>query len=234
MRISDWSSDVCSSDLLSLAPEEVTADTGQTSEIASEMRYGFAIEGLDATATPLLRQRFDELSTLKAHDGDPANAAQLDRRAREDAELLTTLLRGQGYYDAQVTTGIGRRDGKLLVTLTADPGALYHFADVTLDGVLAAGGKADALRHAFGVKTGDAVDADAIATGTADLRTAIGHEGFPFAQVDEPAIVVDHATRTATLDGVLAAGGKADALRHAFGVKTGDAVDADAIATDRK
>ncbi|RIA37635.1 autotransporter secretion outer membrane protein TamA [Hephaestia caeni] len=185
---------------LSLAPEEVTADTGQTSEIASEMRYGFAIEGLDAAATPLLRQRFDELSTLKAHDGDPANAAQLDRRAREDAELLTTLLRGQGYYDAQVTTGIGRRDGKLLVTLTADPGALYHFADVTLDGVLAAGGKADALRYAFGVKTGDAVDADAIATGTADLRTAIGHEGFPFAQVDEPAIVVDHATRTATLD----------------------------------
>src|SRR3546814_13562741 len=90
---------------------------------------------------PLRRQRFDELSTLKAHDGDPANAAQLDRRAREDAELLSTLLRGQGYYDAQVTTGIGRSDGKLLVTLTADPGALYHFADVTIDGVLAAGGK---------------------------------------------------------------------------------------------
>src|SRR3546814_13340821 len=98
------------------------------------MRYGFAIEGLDATATPLLRQRFDELSTLKAHDGDPANAAQLDRRAREDAELLTTLLRGQGYYDAQVTTGIGRRAGKLLVTLTADPGAPSHFPDVTPPG----------------------------------------------------------------------------------------------------
>src|SRR3546814_19066135 len=114
---------------------------------------------------PLRRQRFDELSTLKAHDGDPANAAQLDRRAREDAELLTTLLRGQGYYDAQVTTGIGRRDGKLLVTLTADPGALYHFADVTLDGVLAAGGKADALRHAVGVKPGAAVDRKNVAKG---------------------------------------------------------------------
>src|SRR3546814_4698640 len=100
-------------------------------------------------------------------------------------------------------------------TLTADPGALYHFADVTLDGVLAAGGKSDALRHAFGVKTGDAVDADAIATGTADLRTAIGHEGFPFAQVDEPAIVVDHATRTATLDLSVIPGG----ARH-FGVIT--------------
>src|SRR3546814_3118254 len=84
------------------------------------------VTGVQTCALPisLLRQRFDELSTLKAHDGDPANAAQLDRRAREDAELLTTLLRGQGYYDAQVTTGIGRRDGKLLVTLTADPGAL--------------------------------------------------------------------------------------------------------------
>ncbi|MCM8729484.1 autotransporter assembly complex family protein [Hephaestia sp. GCM10023244] len=200
---------------LSLAPDEVAVDTGQTSDIASETRYGFAIEGLNGAETPLLRQRFDELSTLKAHDGDPANAAQLERRAREDAELLTTLLRGEGYYDARVTTGIGRRDGRPLVTLTADPGGRYHFAEVSLDGVLAAGGKAEALRHAFGVKQGDPVDADAIAAGTTGLRTAIGREGFPFAQVDEPEIVVDHATRTATLDLSVIPGG----ARH-FGAIT--------------
>ncbi|HVI99783.1 MAG TPA: BamA/TamA family outer membrane protein [Sphingomonas sp.] len=192
---------------LSVAPEEVTTDTAQTSEITSETRYAFAIEGLDAAATPLLRQRFDELSTLKAHDGDPANAAQLDRRAKEDAELLTTLLRGEGYYDAQVTTSVSQREGRPLVTLTAEPGALYHFAGVTLDGVLAAGDKADSLTRAFGVKEGDPVDADAIATGTAGLRTAIGREGFPFAVVDEPDIVVDHETQTATLDLSLTPGG---------------------------
>src|SRR3546814_20372232 len=118
------------------------------------MRYGFAIEGLDATATPLLRQRFDELSTLKAHDGAAANAAPLDRRAREDAELLTTLLRGQGYYDAQVRTGIARRDGKLLVTLPTDMGALYHFAVVMLNAVLEHRGIADASTQALGGHSG--------------------------------------------------------------------------------
>src|SRR5690606_5262906 len=82
------------------------------------------------------------------------------------------------------------------------------------DGVLAAGGKADALRHAFGVKQGDPVDADAIAAGTTGLRTAIGREGFPFAQVDEPEIVVDHATRTATLDLSVIPGG----ARHFGGI----------------
>ncbi len=184
---------------LSATPEAATADTAQTSDIAAERRYDFTIEGLDAAATPLLRERFEQLSALEAHKGDPANAAQLDRRAREDAELLTTLLRGEGYYDARVTTGVSRRGDVPLVTLTAEPGALYHFTDVTLDGVLAAGDKADALTRAFGVAEGDPVDADAIAGGTATLRARIGNEGFPFATVEEPRIVVDHATQTATL-----------------------------------
>ena len=193
---------------LSAAPQEATADTGQTSEIAAERRYEFAVEGLDEAATPLLRERFEQLSALKAHEGDPANAAQLDRRAREDSELLTTLLRGEGYYDARVTTSVGQRDGVPLVTLTAEPGTLYHFADVTLAGVTAAGDKTDDLRRAFGVREGDPVNADAIAGGTTSLRTAIGNQGFPFAEITDPQIVVDHATQTATLDLSVTPGGE--------------------------
>ena len=77
------------------------APATSTTEAAAEARYSWAIDGIDTVATPLLRQRFDQLSTLSANDGDPANAAQLERRAREDAALLITLLRGEGYYDAR-------------------------------------------------------------------------------------------------------------------------------------
>jgi translocation and assembly module TamA len=56
-----------------------------------------------------LRLQFDSLSTLAQNRKDPANAAQIDRRAREDAELLAELLRARGFYDAWSAPGWRRR-----------------------------------------------------------------------------------------------------------------------------
>ncbi|WP_343528904.1 autotransporter assembly complex family protein [Sphingomonas sp.] len=183
---------------LAKAPGDPVAIMAATVDAAAERRYRWQVEGIDGTGA-LVRQRFDDLSTLNANDGDPANAAQLDRRAREDAALLTNLLRGAGYYDAQVTTRIEPGDTPTVV-LQATPGNLYRFADVTLDGVKAAGDKAASLTKAFGVAPGDPVDADKIVAGEAALKAAVGSEGFPFAKVGAPQIVVDRAARTATLD----------------------------------
>lgn len=188
-----------------LGKEAPGTTTAAATDGAAERRYAWRIDGIDTAATPLLRQRFDELSTLGANDGSAANAAQLDRRAREDADLLQTLLRGEGYYDARVTTRV-EGGAKPLVVLAAEPGTLYRFKDVTLGGIAAADGKADTLRQAFGVKPDDPVNADAIVAGQAKLATTIGREGFPFADVGEPQIVVDHATKTATLDLAVAPG----------------------------
>jgi translocation and assembly module TamA len=180
-----------------LAAEPATPADPQT-DIAAERRYGWRIDGIDGIGTAVLRERFDQLSALATNDGDPANAAQLDRRAREDVALLTTLLRAEGFYDARVQTRIevGPRP---LVVLEATPGALYRFSAVTLAGVEAAGGKASALADTFGIAATDPVNADAVAAGEAALRQSIGREGFPFAVVGEPEIVVDRAAGTATL-----------------------------------
>lgn len=189
---------------IGVAWPELTADpaaaaASAATDGAAERRYGWRIDGIDSAATPLLRQRFDDLSTLNANDGSPANAAQLDRRAREDADLLQTLLRGEGYYDARVTTRV-EAGTKPLVVLAAEPGTLYRFDGVTLGGIAAADGKAQSLRDAFGVKPQDPVNADAIVAGQARLTAKIGQSGFPFADVGEPQIVVDHASKSATLD----------------------------------
>jgi translocation and assembly module TamA len=185
-------------DLSALPAEPV--DPATQAGISGETRYTVAVDGIDAVATPLLRQRFDELSTLKTNQGQPANAAQLERRGREDAELLSGLLRAEGYYDARVTPRIVPQNGRPLVTLAAEPGTQYRFAGVTLDGIAAAGDKTSDLRAAFGVKPDDPVNADTIVAGQTALRARIGEEGFAFAEVGEPEIVVDRATRTATLD----------------------------------
>jgi translocation and assembly module TamA len=192
---------------LATAPGAGETPAQEGTEIADTIRYSYAVNGLDATATALLQKRFADLSVLRAHDHDSANAAQLDRRAREDATLLVTLLKAQGYYDARVDTDVAVTGDKALVTLTATPGQRYTFRQVALPGVAAADGKAPALEHAFGVKPGDPVDSDAVANGEAAVKDTIGREGFPFAKVSPPQIVVDHATQTATLDMAVAPGG---------------------------
>lgn len=195
-------------------PDLTTTGTDATATAATdamaEARYSWTIEGLDAAATPLLRQRFDQLSTLSANDGEPANAAQLERRAREDAELLVTLLRGEGYYDARVATRVeapSASGAQPRVVLEATPGTVYRFARVTVTGL---DGKAAPLADTFGVEEGSAVDADAITSGRVALAGGLVTGGFPFATVGEPEIVVDRAARTATLDLAVAAG---EALR---------------------
>jgi len=177
----------------------------QATSAAAETRYLWRIDGLDAATSPLLHKRFEDLSTLAANDGSVANAAQLDRRAREDADLLQTLLRGEGYYDARVTTRV-EPGVRPLVLLEAEPGTLYRFKGVKLGGIAAADGKAPALRDAFGIKADDPVNADAIVAGEAKLKATIGQSGFPFADVGSSQIVVDHATKSATLDLAVAPG----------------------------
>src|SRR6185312_15775459 len=100
---------------------------------------------------------FRQQSTLEAERKKPANAAQIGRRANADADLLTELLRSQGYYDANVDERTEKAGSELRVVLTADPGQQYRFASVELPGLEAAGPEAARLRNSFGVQPGDPV-----------------------------------------------------------------------------
>jgi translocation and assembly module TamA len=179
-------------------PAESQTDTG--AELAAERRYQLTVAGIDQeTAAGLLKQ-LRESSTLEADRKRTANAAQLDRRARADAELLAELLRAEGYYDASVDTRVEPEDGVIRVTLTAQPGTLYRFAEVELPGLEAAGAEdTAALRSAFAIKPGDAVDADAVTSAGTALQVALGQRGFALAKVGEQEIVIDHETHTARL-----------------------------------
>jgi translocation and assembly module TamA len=168
---------------------------------ASERRYAVRIEGLDPDSEAALRAQFDPLSTLERNRREPANAAQIDRRAREDADLLAELLRARGYYDALVRTRVeaGPAGAEATVTLEAEPGPLYRFAEVALPGLEAAGEDSEALRQAFGVAAEEPVDAARVTAGEAALRVELGRRGYAFAEVGAMDIALDHETRTAAL-----------------------------------
>ena len=174
--------------------EELAADgTG-------DIRYVWQIEGLArlGNAEELLHA-FRQQSMLEAERRKPANAAQIGRRANADADLLSQLLRSQGYYDAEVDARTERVGVQLSVVLTADPGQQYHFASVNLPGLEAAGPEAAELRGKFNVRPGDPVIAANVIGGSVALTQALGEEGFASAKVGEQDVEVDHQTHLARL-----------------------------------
>jgi len=173
----------------------------EVTESSAARTYTYRIEGLGEIDSAALLLQFRGLSALEEYRGDPANAAQIDRRARADADLLAELMRAYGYYDAAVRTDVAAASASAYaVTLEVEPGPLYRFADVRLPGLEAAAGEdAAALRQSFAVAPQDPVDAARVAAAEAALQGELGRRGYAFAQIGDPDILIDHDTHTATL-----------------------------------
>ena len=162
-------------------------------------RYVVRIEGLGAAESEALVKSFKQQSALDEGDKKTANAAQIDRRARADSELLTSLLQAEGYYDAEVEPAIALETDTIAVTLRASPGPLFTFDTVEFPGLAEAGGEAGPLREAFAVKPGDPVVAQKVIAAGIALKVALGEQGFATADIGEQDIVIDHSKATARL-----------------------------------
>lgn len=169
-------------------------------DVAEARQYTVSIEGLRGVdGEPELAEAFDAQSALREGRKETANAAQIDRRSRADAELLAELLRSRGYYDAAVEPRIESAQDAIQVVLSVEPGRQYTFRSVELPGLEAAGEEAAGLRQAFAVQPGEPVIAqDVIDAGTA-LQLALGEEGYATAEVGEQQVEIDHQTFTASL-----------------------------------
>ena len=176
------------------APAETTV-----SDDGAERPYTLTISGLDAAGEAAVLAPFRAASTLDADRNRQANAAQIDRRARADAELLQELLRSQGYYDSAVRAEVEGTASGAAITLVANPGPLYRFVEVSLPGLEGAGEEAAALREAFAVKEGQPVVAQDVTAAAIALRTDLGQRGFASATVGTQDIEINHETRTARL-----------------------------------
>ena len=167
---------------------------------AVERRYSLAVEGIGGVdEEAAVMTAFDAASALRQNSKDAANSAQIDRRSRADAELLTELLRSRGYYDAAVEPRIEPRGSALYVVLAAEPGARYYFSSVQLPGLDAVGEEAAGLRKTFAVEPGDPVLAQKVIDAGTALQVKLGQTGFASASIGEQQIEIDHSAHTASL-----------------------------------
>jgi translocation and assembly module TamA len=194
-------------------PEAVATDDATDS---GERKYSFTIEGADKLSDVPLKERFNVLSALKAGQKDRANTAQIDRRVREDRDLLEQILKTSGYYDPDVESIVeSSGTGDILVRFIVNAGSLYRFDSVRVDGLEGTGVKAPELEATFGVAAEDAVDADDVVAGRDALEKTLKDGGYPFAKVSEPEVVVDHDARS----GVLAMNVETGGLRNFGAIK---------------
>lgn len=190
------------------APME--GEVASFADAGEERRYTVSLRGIESIADSRFTQRFNELSVLRLSEGKAANLAQINRRVKEDSELLDRLLRAEGYYAGRVRGGVSAPlpgSDKLAVAFDITPGQQYLLASVDLLGLTETGAQEAKMRSAFPVKAGDPVDADHILAGRDALAGALSEAGFPFAKVDEPEVRIDHEERTGDLDIIVNPGG---------------------------
>ncbi len=191
------------------AADDVPAEVAAFADSGEEKRYLVRLNGVDQIADAQFDSRFKQSSVLREGEGKPANIAQINRRIKEDSELLERLLRAKGYYAARVRSSISVAPGaedRLAVQFDIVAGVRYQLSSVDLPGLDEAGERETKLREAFPVHVGDPVDADAILAGQASLSLALSENGFPFARVGEPEVRIDHEERKGDLDIVVTPG----------------------------
>ncbi|MBB3033421.1 autotransporter assembly complex protein TamA [Alteriqipengyuania lutimaris] len=141
--------------------------------------------------------QFETLSSIEAYGDTEANVGQLGARAREDQEILTRLLRAYGYYDGEIIREVGPNlidgsDTRPQVRFNILPGERFRFGEIDL-GALEQAPDSRVLRQSFGLFPGDFVDSYEIIRERADLDVTLGNTGFPFAEIDGPELLIDHA-----------------------------------------
>lgn len=185
-------------------PVTVPADEGLDS---TARRYRVLVDGLDGTLLAQFDRRFGALSVLRARERETANGAQINRRVAEDRQLVETLMRNAGYYDATITNRVDVDGDQALVRFGIAAGPLYRYASVDLRGADALGdGERARLITIFGIAAGDPVIADTLVE--AQVRTAneLRETGYPFVQVGQETVRIDHDDRSGRLDQPIDAG----------------------------
>ena len=161
-------------------------------------------------------ERFESLSTVEEYDDD-GNLARLAAQARVDEELLQRLLGVYGYFGAQVIRNVGTTEDGPEVRFDVIPGQPFLVGSVDLGNLAAAGNQYEQLRAAYAIHPGDPISLDEVVNQQIKLDSALGESGFPFAAIDAPSLLVDHARTEGDITMPVEPGG-----RYAFGTVVSD------------
>lgn len=207
------------------APDLVDLPELATVDVTEQLVLAFPAEPESFPEQREFVDRFRALSAIAALQSGEDTVPQLAARARSDEVLLGEVLRNYGYYGGEIIrqlsggrrgladqtqeTGEGAPDREPRVRFDILPGTQYVFGAIDLGALdRLADPDGSTLRETFGIRPGDPLYADRIVRQQGALRLALGEGGYPFAQVDEPELLIDHARTEGDLTLLVEPGGK--------------------------
>ena len=160
----------------------------------ADLNYRTEITGVEDSDLADLLDKISELKTLE--DKPPVSEEALRRRADRGLGRLADAAHSLGYWDAEFSYDIDAAADPAKVTVTVQPGPLYHVASIR---VLGADGRPLSIpqdEKKLPLKPGDpARTTPVVATETA-LLVALGDSGHPFARVENRRVEIDKDAQT--------------------------------------
>src|SRR6516164_11468730 len=160
----------------------------------ADLNYRTEITGVEDSDLADLLDKISELKTLE--NKPPVSEEALHRRADRELGRLADAAHSLGYWDAEFSYDIDTAVDPAKVTVTVQPGPLYHVASIR---VLGADGRPLSIpqdEKKLPLKPGDpARTAPVVATETA-LLVALGDSGHPFAKVENRRVEIDKDAQT--------------------------------------
>jgi translocation and assembly module TamA len=162
----------------------------------ADLPYRAEITGASGDLADLLA-KVSNLKTLAKRP--PASSEALRRRAEDDLGRLAEAAHSLGYWSAQLAYAIDATTEPAVVTVTVEPGPLYHVAAVS---VLGPAGQPLALPPSaapLALKPGDPARTAPVVAAEAALVAAFANNGHPFAKALDRRVVIDGGAHTMTV-----------------------------------
>lgn len=182
--------------------------------ISSHLQLAFPTDPAQFPEREEFAKRFSTLSTIESLGTKDDEIGEIGVRARADRDLLGKLLRIYGYYDGEVMQTVNgiqpgeERAASADVRFDIIPGPRYKFGKVELPTLETTGTDYPLLRGQYGIWPGDPVYSDKIVTGQGALDLALAENGYPFAKLGEPDLLIDHRREEGDLTQPVTPGGK--------------------------
>ncbi|WP_321397208.1 autotransporter assembly complex family protein [Emcibacter sp.] len=170
--------------------------------------YGLDIQGFEKLPDSTVRQTFENHSVLLNKNSEPfASVSNLRARLKQDVDLMRRILRAEGYYNNQITEKLSRRENRFDVIITLIPGPRYILDKIEITYTTTPD---EEIREkafaALALEKGTPLRSEETITAQTRMIVAFPELGFPFARVEDRKIVVDHATRTASVEFIVTPG----------------------------